>query len=76
MISITDSESITLTWTKQEIEEELNVSITDRQFITFLHELNDPSGTFQDMALAMFDVVLEEILATDACSLPLASNHV
>ena len=54
-------------WSRAEIEEALGLTLSDAQFQSFVNELNDPEGVFEDMALSMFDVILEEILATDAC---------
>lgn len=59
-----------LSWDKGEIEDLLDVSLTQAQFEQFVIELQDPDGTFEDMVLGMFDVILEEILAEDACACP------
>jgi hypothetical protein len=58
---------IVIVWSKTEIEEALNTTLTDEQFDAFYQELQNPSGTFEDMSFSIFDIVLEEVLAIEAC---------
>ena len=53
-------------WSRAEIESSLGYKLSDSQFGKFIDELQNPAGTFEDMALATFDVVIEEVLAEEA----------
>lgn len=55
-------------WDKKEIEKLLGLTLTQKQFDKFANELSIPGDTFEDMVLSMFDVIIEEILAEDACN--------
>jgi len=69
-------DGIVCVWSKAEIEASLGFNFSEKQFDKFIDELQNPDGTFEDMALATFDVVAEEILAEEACSpLPIPTKH-
>lgn len=59
-------DGIVCVWSKAEIESSLGFSLSDKQFSKFIDELQNPDGTFEDMALATFDVVAEEVFSHEA----------